>query len=473
MKNKTTLRILFSMIAIIGMSVSIKAQIVGEEAYMKGNYVEIGIDGDGGFEGAPIDSGAVPSGMNYRSNNPYFGFVANPQMDGWMNFDGDFFTPGSPENGWGFEIGTTGIKLGNNCTGVNQIHGAITSWSHASGQTLCDWEGDATSATNLHFKINYQLQDNDLFYITTVTITNNTGATIPELFYYRNLDPDNNVIISGDYVTTNTIVSQPSCCGYAQVGASQTTPWNSYFEFLTDIDTNWRASYGGFANRDASDLWNGITFTQTVGSVNVADEAIAITYRVQNLAPGDSAAFKFCTIFDNDEVDCAISAMAVSQAPLPNVMVTTPAFALTGGSPAGGTYSGTGVIGGTTFDPSVSGAGDFVISYTYTDTNACVSVANTNIHVDMTTGISESTNSVISIYPNPFTDFTTIKLDSKINLINAQMHLYDVLGKEVKLISEINASEIRVDRKGLSEGMYLYKFVNDGQVVSTGKLVIR
>ena len=80
------------------------AQIVGANAFMKGNNVEIGISGIGGFEGAPWDSTTVPLGMHYRSNNPFFGFVANPQLNSWSSFDGDFFTPGSPENGWGFEI---------------------------------------------------------------------------------------------------------------------------------------------------------------------------------------------------------------------------------------------------------------------------------------------------------------------------------------------------------------------------------
>ena len=474
-KNKSTLIILFTSLSIFLFSVSANAQMVGADAYMKGNYVEIGIDGAGGFEGVNITASPVPAGMHFRSSNPLFGFVANPQLNAWTTFDGDFFTPGTPENGWGFEIGTD--EGDNNCVGVSQIPGTITSWSYASGQTLCDWEGDTTSATNLDFKINYQLQDNDLFYITTVTVTNNTGSTIPDFYYYRNVDSDNNVEISFDYTTQNTIISQPACCTYANVSSTSSVPASqpmSYFAFLTDADTNWRASYGGFSNRDASDLWNGVGFVQTVGATNFADEAISIAYKIQNLAPGDSASFKFCTVFDNNEVDCAIAAMAVSQTPLPNVMVATPPFTLTSGSPAGGTYSGTGVTGGNAFDPSVSGAGDFIISYTYTDTNACVSVANTTIHVGMVTGIStEIANSAITIFPNPFSETTTIKIGKDVKLVNAEMHIYDMLGKEVKLINAISNHEIKIDSKGLSEGMYMYMFINDGKAIASGKLFIK
>jgi len=55
--------------------------------------------------------------------------------------------------------------------------------------------------------------------------------------------------------------------------------------------------------------------------------------------------------------------------------ISSPPFPLTGGSPAGGTYSGTGVNSLTGFfDPS-SGAGTHVITYTYTDGNGCTNSA--------------------------------------------------------------------------------------------------
>jgi uncharacterized repeat protein (TIGR01451 family)/gliding motility-associated-like protein len=57
------------------------------------------------------------------------------------------------------------------------------------------------------------------------------------------------------------------------------------------------------------------------------------------------------------------------------------AFALTGGSPAGGTY----FIDGTeasTFDPAAEGAGTYEISYVYTDENGCTESASTNVTVN-------------------------------------------------------------------------------------------
>src|ERR1043165_2151321 len=94
-----------------------KAQMVGPNAYVDATNLELGIDGAGGFEGANTGTSPPFPTMNPRSANPLFGFVANPQLDGWATFDGDFFTPGTPENGWGIDI-TGGANASNNCTEI-------------------------------------------------------------------------------------------------------------------------------------------------------------------------------------------------------------------------------------------------------------------------------------------------------------------------------------------------------------------
>lgn len=74
---------------------------------------------------------------------------------------------------------------------------------------------------------------------------------------------------------------------------------------------------------------------------------------------------------------------------LPNVALDTFAivcnpllpFNLAGGSPIGGTYAGSGVIGGNQFDPTINGPGNFQITYIYTDANSCVNTASQNLSV--------------------------------------------------------------------------------------------
>ncbi len=59
----------------------------------------------------------------------------------------------------------------------------------------------------------------------------------------------------------------------------------------------------------------------------------------------------------------------------------TQIFNLGGGLPLGGTFSGTGVVGGSQFDPAISGSGNFPITYTYTDSNSCTNSATKSIAV--------------------------------------------------------------------------------------------
>lgn len=313
MKNKF-LQKLSVTFAIVFLNVNfIVAQMVGPNAYIKATSLEIGLDGLGGFEGCNVTTSPPLPGMHYRSSNPLFGFVANPQVNLWTTFDGDFFTPGTPENGWGIEVGTAGAAASNNATSEWNITGALTDWTHNFDCYSADWEGDMTvSGTNLHIKINYFLQETDLFYTTTVSITNNTASTIPELYYYRNLDPDNNVSISFDYTTQNTIVSQPGTgCNLAHVSATSLVPASQPQSYLglAAVGANWRAMYGGFSNRDGSNIWNGSTagFVQTIGATNFADEAIALGYKIQNLAAGATEVIKFVVILDDASATQAIN----------------------------------------------------------------------------------------------------------------------------------------------------------------------
>ena len=71
----------------------------------------------------------------------------------------------------------------------------------------------------------------------------------------------------------------------------------------------------------------------------------------------------------------------VSLAALSPVCVSGAAVTLGGGTPAGGSYSGTGVSAGK-FDPAVAGAGTFTITYSYTDGNGCSGSASQPITVN-------------------------------------------------------------------------------------------
>ena len=60
--------------------------------------------------------------------------------------------------------------------------------------------------------------------------------------------------------------------------------------------------------------------------------------------------------------------------------VTSTAYFLSGGTPAGGVYSGTGV-NGNVFNASIAGAGIYTLTYTYSDANGCEASATNTITV--------------------------------------------------------------------------------------------
>jgi hypothetical protein len=78
------------------------------------------------------------------------------------------------------------------------------------------------------------------------------------------------------------------------------------------------------------------------------------------------------TIYDLPIVTCP-SSFAVCENDVP--------FALTGGAPAGGSYSGTGVSAGN-FDPDAAGTGPHTITYTYSDGNTCSNSCSFTITVN-------------------------------------------------------------------------------------------
>jgi hypothetical protein len=71
----------------------------------------------------------------------------------------------------------------------------------------------------------------------------------------------------------------------------------------------------------------------------------------------------------------------VSLSSLAPVCISASPFALSGGSPAGSTYSGPGVSSGT-FNPATAGAGAHTITYSYTDVNGCSGSATQTITVN-------------------------------------------------------------------------------------------
>lgn len=128
------------------------------------------------------------------------------------------------------------------------------------------------------------------------------------------------------------------------------------------------------------------------------------------------------------------------------------------GSPAGGIYSGVGVSG-SNFDPAVSGAGSFTISYYYTDINSCSATASQTVDVSLCTGINEVNDVSISVFPNPTRELIHVKMDASV-VDHATIQLYDAIGKLV--ISEtVNNTVTTLNIANYAKGMYTIRVVSE------------
>lgn len=120
-------------------------------------------------------------------------------------------------------------------------------------------------------------------------------------------------------------------------------------------------------------------WTPAAGLSSTTDEQVIAT-------PASSTSY---TVLATDLNGCQSEATVfISVQPLPVVALNgfgdicerATTLTLSGGTPAGGTYSGTGVAGGM-FDPSLAGAGSHIITYTFTDTAGCTAVDTSAILV--------------------------------------------------------------------------------------------
>jgi PKD repeat protein len=153
------------------------------------------------------------------------------------------------------------------------------------------------------------------------------------------------------------------------------------------------------------------------------------------------------------------------------ICVGWPAIELTGGSPAGGEYSGPGVDNGI-FDPAVAGVGTHTITYTYSDAISCENYATETILVDPCTGITANSDlSEITIYPNPAKGMITIEMDH--NPEKAVVLVMNTLNQVVYSSSMVNLTSDKwnFDLSSLPKGIYFIRLKTNNKEV-TQKLIL-
>ncbi len=136
---------------------------------------------------------------------------------------------------------------------------------------------------------------------------------------------------------------------------------------------NGQLTYAWFdpAGSEGEDLANGTVLLKI--TMKVLSSSGSVSVNVTGVpTPIEATNSQFCVLTVNtlNNVNTTLQPISVTCPASSTVCFDAPAFALTGGLPAGGTYSGTGVSAGM-FNPATASVGANTITYSYTDPNGC------------------------------------------------------------------------------------------------------
>jgi hypothetical protein len=138
-----------------------------------------------------------------------------------------------------------------------------------------------------------------------------------------------------------------------------------------------------------------------------------------------------------------------------------PSITLPTGSPAGGTFSGPGVSG-TNFNPANAGAGTHTITYSVTQ-NGCTGSSSSTITVDACSGIEDTENMPIIIYPNPTNGLL------KIEGMSSDMKTVELIDASGRIVSKWNGNgngnSMQLDLSKFSTGNYNLKISSMDKVI--------
>lgn len=89
----------------------------------------------------------------------------------------------------------------------------------------------------------------------------------------------------------------------------------------------------------------------------------------------------------------------------------------------------------------------------------------------VTAGIKENQQiSNVTLFPNPMNEEFTVKIQTEKILNGALLKLYNVLGEEIKTVKINSINEI-INAKDITSGVIYYNLLNNGTIISSGKLI--
>lgn len=280
------------------------AQIVSGNGFLKADYIESGIQANGAF-GSSVK---CPENYFYHTNSPFggkLGFISDVGKDGWTvgspAYIGDYFLPGSPYEGFSIQI--NGSLYLNSGAGHSQITGAVAGFSTTDVSQTVEWIGQVG---DLQIRQEYSVEKTKGFILVKIYLVNKGTTALNNVYYTREVDPDNEVAQGGSYNTKNVIEQQnPNSSSTALISA-QGLLYSSYLG-LGSRDCRAKVAVpSGWPNANGSSIWAGTGHKLSAPGNVTGDNAMAIAFRIGTLAAGDSTAFAFAYVLNATDLPDAM-----------------------------------------------------------------------------------------------------------------------------------------------------------------------
>jgi hypothetical protein len=343
-------------------------------------------------------------------------------------------------NFWYLCAGAMGVSYGSLEYSINGGGAWINAGNYSGVSTWTQANVTIAAADNqADFRIRFKWQNggsgsDPAFAVDEVTITAIPGS------------------VTNDIVTGN--ISTTSWCQ----GSDVLLPVNFTSTGTYGMSNVYTAQLSDASGSFASPTAIGTLTSSLSGNLSVPSTISGMTplgagYRIRVVASDPS------TIGSDNGSNLTIHALPnVSQAPFNDVCVYVPEFALSGGSPASGSYSGQGVVGNN-FNPAVAGIGTHTITYTFVDGNGCSNSAQESIVVDACASLLEIEFAAVLVYPNPAETHFNIDGVPTIQLVE----LVDLSGRVIRSFKQNIGS---YDVTAVPNGSYLLRISTNGGVIS-------
>lgn len=465
---------------------SLKAQVSGTDVFLQGNYVEIGIATNGAFG----SGGSAPVGFHPRPGTAAtnLGFVSDPDKDGWAigtpDYFGDFFLPGTPQEGWAISVAGTTSEAYRRVSASSMtggLTGSNTSYVDSTYIKKAVWTG---SIGSLEITQTTTVKPNDLYFIISVKLKNSGATDLSNVFYMRTVDPDNDrTLPGGGSATRNTVVEKlPNPENKVLIQATGNVYTAAYLGLGAKDPRakSFSQNAGLFPVSNLSDIFNE---TGTAASYRydtttyTVDAAIGLIYNIGTIAAGDSTSVAYTYVLGPTFVDSAFASVG---APLPLNFTSFEAKSANCAALLKWTYNTDEKISNFIIERSIDGHRFEAIaqlpenSTNFRDLHPATQQSFYRIKASTNYGKTyyTSTQSVslnkdcfndnsVKITPNPAQDEIKVSVSSGKVLLTYE--IATIAGKTI--ISGVNSNgdmEINIDIRSISDGYYILKTnVND------------